>query len=150
MPSNRVCVLLPLSRLHPCVPVAPPCGERSRTKGHSSRTHKQRPPSNSRGNPPADSPTHCVATLSTNNQTFPRLSADRFTASNDRPINRPLNWAALVNEPVPASERERLKLSFEPGQPLGNASWTRRMAEPMGLQYTLNPRGRPRKKEAKS
>jgi putative transposase len=66
------------------------------------------------------------------------------------PIDRPRNWAALVNEPVVASERERLKRSFERGQPLGDASWTKRMAERMGLQYTLNPRGRPRKKGTKS
>jgi putative transposase len=66
------------------------------------------------------------------------------------PIDRPRNWAALVNEPAAASERERLKLSFDRGQPLGDASWTRRMAARMGLQYTLNPRGRPRNQEAKS
>jgi putative transposase len=68
----------------------------------------------------------------------------------DWPMDRPRNWTALVNEPVAAEERERLKLSLMRGQPLGNASWTQRMAKQLGLQYTLNPRGRPRKEPPKS
>lgn len=66
------------------------------------------------------------------------------------PIDRPRKWMALVNEPVAASDQERLKLSFTRGQPLGDASWTVRMARQMGLQYTLNPRGRPKGDAEKS
>jgi putative transposase len=60
------------------------------------------------------------------------------------PISRPRNWPALVNEPLTGDNLSRVKLSFERGRPLGNDSWTARMAAKLGVQYTLNPRGRPK------
>ena len=68
----------------------------------------------------------------------------------DWPVDRPGNWTTLVNEALAPAQNERLKMSLVRGQPLGSASWTLRMAQRMGLQYTLNPRGRPRKREAES
>jgi putative transposase len=64
------------------------------------------------------------------------------------PIDRPRNWTALVNEPVGPVELKRLQLSFERGRPLGSDPWTLKMAGKMGLQYTLNPRGRPKLQES--
>ena len=61
------------------------------------------------------------------------------------PVRRPANWAALVNEPLDRIMESRLKLSFDRGRPLGTDAWTGRIAATMGLQYTLNPRGRPKK-----
>jgi putative transposase len=63
----------------------------------------------------------------------------------DWPIDRPRNWRSLVNEPIEQTEQKRLQASFERGRPLGSDAWTLRMAGRMGLQYTLNPRGRPKK-----
>jgi putative transposase len=60
------------------------------------------------------------------------------------PIDRPRNWTALVNEPLAGDNLSRVKLSFERGRPLGNDPWTVRMAAKLGVQYTLNPRGRPK------
>ena len=60
------------------------------------------------------------------------------------PVDRPRNWTALVNEPLAGDNLSRVKLSFERGRPLGNDPWTVRMAARLGVQYTLNPRGRPK------
>lgn len=61
------------------------------------------------------------------------------------PLDRPRNWAALVNQPLRESEQERVVSSLERCRPLGGPTWTLEMAERMGLEYTLNPRGRPPK-----
>jgi len=64
------------------------------------------------------------------------------------PLKRPRNWTALVNEAIPALQRARLKSSFERGRPLGDDPWATKTAQKLGLQYTLNPRGRPPKRAA--
>jgi len=61
------------------------------------------------------------------------------------PVNRPRNWAALVNQPPGDVERRRVADSMERGRPLGNDDWVRQTARRMGLDYTLNRRGRPGK-----
>jgi hypothetical protein len=61
-----------------------------------------------------------------------------------RPVERPRNWTALVNEPVPAVEQKRLEVSFQRGRPPGSDAWTTDMAEKLGLEHTLNPLGRPK------
>ena len=61
------------------------------------------------------------------------------------PVARPRGWAAMVNEPLPAAQRQRVQVSLERGRPLGSDAWTLRMARRAGLEFTLNPRGRPRK-----
>jgi hypothetical protein len=52
----------------------------------------------------------------------------------------------LVNQALPKAQRARLKSSFERGRPLGDDAWTTKIAQKLGLQYTLNPHGRPPKK----
>lgn len=64
------------------------------------------------------------------------------------PVDRPRAWAALVNEPIEPDQRERVQASLKRGRPLGSAPWVRRTAARLGLESTLNPRGRPRKPEA--
>ena len=64
------------------------------------------------------------------------------------PLKRPRNWTALVNEAIPAPQRALLKSCFERGRPLGDDPWTTKTAQKLGLQYTLNPRGRPAQRAA--
>lgn len=64
------------------------------------------------------------------------------------PVQRPADWTELVNEKLPDAERARVVVSLERGRPLGDEQWTARIARRLGLQYTLNPRGRPPKKES--
>jgi len=61
------------------------------------------------------------------------------------PVDRPRHWTRLVNEALAPAEMNRLKLSLQRDRPLGTTRWTLQMAQTMGLQYTLNPHGRPRK-----
>ena len=61
------------------------------------------------------------------------------------PVDRPRHWTRLVNEALAPAEMNRLKLSLQRGRPLGTTPWTLQTARTMGLQYTLNPHGRPRK-----
>jgi len=51
---------------------------------------------------------------------------------------------ATVNRPMKETERQLVTASLERGRPLGSDAWTRRIADRLGLQFTLNPRGRPR------
>ena len=64
------------------------------------------------------------------------------------PVDRPRNWLALVNQPMGEAESQRVKDSLKRGRPLGGDSWTRDMAERLGLQHTLRPRGRPKRPES--
>jgi putative transposase len=63
------------------------------------------------------------------------------------PVDRPRNWTWLVNQPLSQPQQQQIKTSLERGRPLGSEKWTRKMAEMLGVSYTLNPRGRPKKME---
>jgi putative transposase len=65
------------------------------------------------------------------------------------PVDRLPNWSALVNEEIPRDAKARLQSSFDRGSPLGSAAWVKRMAKRLGVEYTLNPRGRPKKTQEK-
>jgi putative transposase len=66
------------------------------------------------------------------------------------PVDRPPRWTALVNEPLQSSEIKRLQLSLSRTRPLGSDSWTMRIAGRLGLEFTINPRGRPKLQEEKA
>jgi putative transposase len=61
------------------------------------------------------------------------------------PVARPRNWMALVNEPLPPREAEQVATSITRGRPLGSEPWARAIAKRLGLEWTFNPRGRPKK-----
>ncbi|HUY90570.1 MAG TPA: transposase [Pirellulales bacterium] len=63
------------------------------------------------------------------------------------PIAYPRNWPALVNQPQTDAEESDLRRAIERGQPFGEAKWAERTARRLGLESTLRPRGRPRKRE---
>ena len=65
------------------------------------------------------------------------------------PVPRPRNWAEVVDQALPESERALVKASLERGRPLGDDRWVRDTARQLGLQPTLNPRGRPAKRKEK-
>jgi putative transposase len=73
-----------------------------------------------------------------------RWSAERDKAPDAGPLTLPSNWASIVNRPETEAELERLRRSVVRGAPFGDVEWQRRTAEQLGLQSTLNPRGRPR------
>jgi putative transposase len=75
-----------------------------------------------------------------------KQGVDDVPALSAWPVARPRNWSAWVNEPQTKAELEAVRLSLSRGQPFGDERWQRRTAERLGLEFTLNPRGRPRKK----
>jgi putative transposase len=58
---------------------------------------------------------------------------------------RDQRWLERVNEPLSASDLQRLRLSVERGRPYGDDKWTVKTARRLGLESTLRSRGRPRK-----
>ena len=76
--------------------------------------------------------------------------AEQRALLTDPPGGWPGDWPDLVNCPQTPEEHEALARCISRGQPFGSPAWVNRMAERFGLQSTLRPRGRPRKKEEKA
>jgi putative transposase len=62
------------------------------------------------------------------------------------PLSRGESWVAWVNEPLTAPELARVRRSVARGTPFGSEAWVQQTAERLGLEATLRPRGRPRKR----
>jgi putative transposase len=76
---------------------------------------------------------------------YARRFRNMFVNLADWPVDRPRNWNALLNEPMETARLERLRTSVQRGRPLGEEVWIQRMADRLGLAYTLRGPGRPRK-----
>src|SRR5205814_671243 len=61
------------------------------------------------------------------------------------PVQLPRNWAALVNAPQSDEDVNQVRNSITRSAPFGSESWVTRSAARLGLEWTLRPRGRPRK-----
>jgi putative transposase len=72
---------------------------------------------------------------------------DPILATSPAPLPSP--WRQWVNEPQSEAELAALRRSLEKGTPYGSGRWTKLAAKRLGLEYTLRPRGRPRKAEKK-
>ncbi len=59
------------------------------------------------------------------------------------PLERPGDWITYVNQPPAPSEMETLRRCARRGSPYGDEAWVAGMAEELGLQSVLRPRGRP-------
>lgn len=62
------------------------------------------------------------------------------------PVPRPKRWLEWVNRPLTEGELARVRLSVVRGSPYGSDDWVTQAALRLGLEHTLRPRGRPRKK----
>ena len=65
------------------------------------------------------------------------------------PVSLPDNWQERVNAPESADELAVLRRSVNRGAPFGNVAWAEATAERLGLESSLRPRGRPRKRGEK-
>lgn len=65
-----------------------------------------------------------------------------------RPIARPKDWPAKVNELIEREELNRFQLHIQCGRPFGDVDWIVEAADRMGLEETLRDGGRPSKKQA--
>jgi putative transposase len=66
------------------------------------------------------------------------------------PVPEPSNWLELVNEAQTEAELLALRLSVNRGRPFGSTAWAQRTVKRLGLEATINPRGRPRKKKTQA
>jgi putative transposase len=64
----------------------------------------------------------------------------------DWPLARPRNWLALVNRAQTEAELAALRTASHRGRPFGSTIWQKQTAKRLGLESTLRPRGRPRKR----
>jgi putative transposase len=74
-----------------------------------------------------------------------RLSREPSEILYPLPIELPRDWRTRVNRAQSAAEEAALRRSIQRGSPYGSEHWTKLTATRLGLQHTLNPRGRPRK-----
>jgi putative transposase len=63
------------------------------------------------------------------------------------PIARPVNWQEWVDEPQTEAELAALRRSIARGAPFGEQDWQKRTAHRLGLQSSLKPLGRPKKRD---
>jgi REP-associated tyrosine transposase len=63
------------------------------------------------------------------------------------PLPFPDEWASEVNRPETQGEFDDLRVAIRRGRPFGSTEWTLRVAKELGIESTLRPRGRPRKKQ---
>jgi putative transposase len=63
------------------------------------------------------------------------------------PVEMPWDWNELVNLALTAKELLALRTSTGTGRPYGDASWVDQTARDLGLESTLRPRGRPRRRK---
>jgi putative transposase len=62
------------------------------------------------------------------------------------PVAEPPDWVRRVNRALTAGELAALRRSVQRGQPYGSDAWVRSAAKRLGLESSVRPRGRPRKK----
>jgi putative transposase len=74
-----------------------------------------------------------------------RGKADQPPHMDAWPVGVPGDWLAYVNQPVAAVEVDALRHCARRGRPYGDEAWVACMAQQLGLQSTLRPRGRPAK-----
>ena len=67
----------------------------------------------------------------------------------DSPVPLPSNWRQWVDRPQTPAELEQLRHCVNRGTPHGGGDWTTRVAGQLGIEASLRPRGRPRKKGKK-
>lgn len=62
------------------------------------------------------------------------------------PLPRKAQWCDHVNRPQTEGELQALRRSMQRGSPFGDAAWIEQASRRLGLESTLRPHGRPKKK----
>ncbi len=75
-----------------------------------------------------------------------RLQDDPILKLTTPPFALPDNWPEFVNAPQTSAELAELRTCVTRGKPYGDAPWTQQTAGALGLKFTLERRGRPRRK----
>lgn len=72
-------------------------------------------------------------------------TAEHTRLLSEWPVAPPPRYVSWLNEPQKKEEEDIIEKSIERGRPLGGEEWVKRVAKKLGLQSTLQARGRPRK-----
>ncbi len=75
-----------------------------------------------------------------------RLEGIQPTLISALPVELPDNWSSLVNESFNQKDLEMLRKSVGRQTPYGDILWQVELRRKLGLESTIRPRGRPRKK----
>ena len=75
-------------------------------------------------------------------------NAESRSLISDWPLPRRRGWLETVNRPQTDAELKSLRQSVQRGTPFGSTQWQVRTANRLGLEWTIRPRGRPRKDSA--
>ena len=62
------------------------------------------------------------------------------------PVPRPSDWLDRVNQPAASADLRRLRRCAQRGTPFGEEAWVEDVSKQLGLQSSLRPRGRPKKR----
>ncbi len=62
------------------------------------------------------------------------------------PVGFPGDWMQVVNETEAQRELDALRVCATRGRPFGTDAWSQRTVKRLGLEHTLRPRGRPRRR----
>jgi len=61
------------------------------------------------------------------------------------PLPRPTDWLQIVNQPQEEAEVAALRCCVNRGRPFSDPNWVTDTAKRLGLEWTIRPRGRPKK-----
>ena len=61
------------------------------------------------------------------------------------PLKLPDDWPQIVAQPQSEGELEAVRRSAQQGRPYGGSRWQKNTSVRLGLEFTLRPRGRPKK-----
>jgi len=67
------------------------------------------------------------------------------TCDDNLPIELPIDWTGFVDQKLSEGELGRIRTSIQRQTPFGSPPWQMRICQELGLESTLNPKGRPRK-----
>ena len=62
------------------------------------------------------------------------------------PLPRPRKWVSTVQQAQTQSELDAIRRSVNKGLPFGRDEWVKKTAKRLGLESTMRPRGRPKKR----
>jgi len=88
------------------------------------------------------------SSLATRRLTAAQIKRESKPVLADWPVDRPGRWLQRVNAAESEAELDALRRAVQRGRPFGSAIWEKQTATRLGLQSTLRPRGRPRKKRS--
>ncbi len=74
-----------------------------------------------------------------------QMSSELQPLLSDWPIEMPQDWQAWRDERIDPKAMGQIATSLRRSRPLGDAQWTQKIAKRLGLEWTVRPRGRPRK-----